>query len=59
MLDEFKISEYTRRKMAVEYAEKFIGKFYKWGGDDPAGFDYSGLAIEVLKAVGVLPRKGD
>lgn len=41
------------------YAKKFIGKWYKWGGDDPSGFDCSGLAIECLKAVGKLPRKFD
>jgi cell wall-associated NlpC family hydrolase len=47
------------RKIAVDYAMQFVGKFYKWGGDDPSGFDCSGLIIEVLKAVGVLERKGD
>jgi cell wall-associated NlpC family hydrolase len=47
------------RKIAVDYAMQFIGKYYKWGGDDPSGFDCSGLVIEVLKAVGMLKRKGD
>jgi cell wall-associated NlpC family hydrolase len=47
------------RKLAVDYATAFIGKWYKWGGDDPEGFDCSGLVIEVLKAVGVLKRRGD
>jgi cell wall-associated NlpC family hydrolase len=47
------------RKFAIEYAMQFIGKFYKWGGDDPSGYDCSGLAIEVLKAVGCFERKGD
>ena len=33
---------------------------YLWGGDDPmAGFDCSGLVIEPLKAVGILPKIGD
>ena len=41
------------------YAKQFIGTLYKWGGDDPSGFDCSGLAIECLKSVGKLPRKYD
>jgi hypothetical protein len=47
------------RKFAVEYAKSFRGVFYKWGGDDPSGFDCSGFVIEVLKAVGCLKRIGD
>jgi cell wall-associated NlpC family hydrolase len=47
------------RNLAIEYLKSYIGKFYKWGGDDPSGFDCSGLVIEVLKAVGVLQRNGD
>jgi cell wall-associated NlpC family hydrolase len=36
------------------------GKPYIWGGDDPvAGFDCSGLVIEILKSVGILKRDGD
>ena len=35
-------------------------KPYLWGGDDGiAGFDCSGLVIEPLKAVGILPKIGD
>jgi len=41
------------------YAKQFIGTWYKWGGDDPSGFDCSGLAVECLKAVGELPRRFD
>lgn len=48
------------RKIAREIAFKFLGKPYLWGGDDPIkGFDCSGLCIEILKSVGVLPRCGD
>lgn len=46
----------TRREFAVWYAEHWLGKWYTWGGDDPSGIDCSGLAIEVGKAAGVLPR---
>ena len=37
----------------------FLGVPYLWGGDDPSGFDCSGFCIEILKSVGILPRKGD
>lgn len=39
----------------VEYASKFIGKPYIWGGNNHKGFDCSGLVIEVLQAFGILP----
>lgn len=48
-----------RRFYAYKLAWKYIGKFYKWGGDDPSGFDCSGFVIEILKSVGILPRKYD
>lgn len=48
----------TLRKLATKYAWAFIGNYYKWGGDDPSGFDCSGLCIEILKALGKLPRGG-
>lgn len=48
-----------RIKIAREVAMSYIGTFYKWGGDDPDGFDCSGFVIEILKSVGILPRKYD
>lgn len=46
--------------LANSYAWTFIGLPYIWGGDDPVrGFDCSGLCVEVLKGVGILPRDGD
>ena len=47
------------RRVATQVAWKFLGTFYKWGGDDPSSFDCSGLGIELLKSTGVLPRGGD
>lgn len=45
-----------------EYAQKFIGRPYIWGGDGSGrcggGFDCSGLVLECLWAFGKLP-KGD
>lgn len=44
-----------------DYALKFIGRPYIWGGDGSGkcggGFDCSGLVLECLWAFGVLPRK--
>jgi len=50
----------TRREIALRLWERELGKPYNWGGQNPLeGFDCSGLVIEGLKAVGVLPKKGD
>ena len=49
----------TKREMFLAVAWQFHGTFYTWGGDDPSGFDCSGLVIECAKSVGVLPRRGD
>ena len=49
----------TNKEIALAYIWGYLGKWYKWGGDDPSGFDCSGLAIEYLKAAGLLARKSD
>jgi len=50
----------TNREMAIKIAWNMWGIPYLWGGDDAVGgFDCSGMCIEILKSVGVLPRKGD
>ena len=50
----------TLRNTATFLWERELGQPYVWGGNDPIyGFDCSGLVIEILKAVGVLPRIGD
>lgn len=49
----------TKKELAIQYAFCFIGKWYKWGGSNPDGFDCSGLCIEVAQAVGIFPRHFD
>jgi hypothetical protein len=52
-------AQYLRAK-AAEYVWTFLGLPYRWGGDDPIqGFDCSGLIVEVLQAVGLLPHGSD
>jgi cell wall-associated NlpC family hydrolase len=43
----------------IEYTKSYEGTFYIWGGDDPSGFDCSGLVVEVCKSVGILARGAD
>jgi len=49
----------NKLELALKVAWIYVGKFYKWGGDDPSGFDCSGLCVEILKSVGLIPRKSD
>jgi cell wall-associated NlpC family hydrolase len=49
----------NQRDAAIDYIKHFIGTWYKWGGDDPAGFDCSGLVIEYLKSAGLIGRGKD
>lgn len=43
----------TRRDSIMEFAKQFIGVPYKWGGNDPTGFDCSGYTKYVMKNFGV------
>jgi len=35
-------------------AESHLGRWYLWGGDNPEGFDCSGLVVECLRSIGYL-----
>ena len=49
----------TKHEWIVKVALSHLGTFYTWGGDDPSGFDCSGLAVECLKSVGSIARGTD
>lgn len=49
----------TERELALRVAYHYLGTPYRWGGDDPSGFDCSGLMIEALKSCGRFARIGD
>lgn len=43
-----------------DYAMRLVGLPYRWGGDDAVdGFDCSGMVVELLQSVGVLPAGFD
>ncbi|MEW5796610.1 MAG: NlpC/P60 family protein [Candidatus Zixiibacteriota bacterium] len=44
----------SAREWLVTTALAYLGTPYVWGGDDPSGFDCSGLVVECLKSVGLL-----
>lgn len=47
-------------ELLKQYAISLVGTPYRWGGDDPlAGFDCSGLVIELLQSKGLLPHGYD
>ena len=49
----------TERDAALDYVMRFVGTWYRWGGDDPSGFDCSGLVVEYLKSIGLMERGAD
>lgn len=44
------------RHWLITTALAYLGAPYRWGGDDPSGFDCSGLVIEALQSVGLLEK---
>lgn len=47
------------REFVIDYISHYIGTFYSWGGDDPSGFDCSGIINEGMQAIGLIGRKED
>jgi len=47
------------RNIAVEYLQHWLLVPYSWGGNDFSGMDCSGIMVEVLKSVGILPHRWD
>lgn len=46
-----------KAQQIIDYAKKFLGTPYVWGGAGPLGFDCSGLTSYVFKNAGInLPR---
>lgn len=43
----------------LEVARLYLKDWYTWGGDDPSGIDCSGLVVECLKSVGLIPLHSD
>lgn len=49
----------TQRKIIVRYAWRMLETPYLWGGDDFSGRDCSGVAHDLLQAVGIEKRGFD
>ena len=43
----------------IQTALAYLGTPYRWGGDDPSGFDCSGFVVECLKTAGLLSEQDD
>lgn len=48
-----------QKEIFLQVADSYLKEWYIWGGDDPDGFDCSGLVIECLKSIGYLFDKED
>lgn len=52
-----RLREPTRGEQLVQIAQRFIGTPYRYGGDDPRGFDCSGLVFYSFDQLGIaVPR---
>lgn len=53
------MTEDEKRQIALKVAFSYLGTPYIWGGENPKGFDCSGLMIECLQSVGLIRRGED
>lgn len=52
--------DWKKVNAALAFAKSCLGLPYIWGGQDPEkGYDCSGLVVDTLKHVGILPPRGD
>gem|GEM_PF-1289547 len=59
-LTQNKLLSDCNRTQAVWYIKRLLFLPYLWGGDDPmAGFDCSGLVLEVLQSIGKIKHRVD
>lgn len=49
----------TPKDAFYAYILSMVGIPYIWGGNNPAGFDCSGLCIEILKSIGLVENHYD
>jgi len=49
----------TEKWIFMDTVESQLGRWYIYGGDDPLGFDCSGLVVEALKSIGWLNHGQD
>ena len=55
----FNMEQSQKLKWFMHTALAYLGTPYRWGGDDPSGFDCSGFVIECLKTVGLCKENED
>jgi cell wall-associated NlpC family hydrolase len=49
----------AQKKWFLQVVMSYLGAWYRWGGDDPAGIDCSGVVVEGLRAAGMLAPHED
>jgi cell wall-associated NlpC family hydrolase len=53
------INSVAAKEWFMRYEMSLLNTAYLWGGDDPTGFDCSGMVVEGLKCVGLLDEHED